>query len=176
MRKVSHPSSPHPPSGCVICTAQGQGVNLTHRMQTGSTSHRWRSWGQPWRELQLKEIGIGPASALSCIRPVLHPSCPAFILSCIHPVLHSSCTAYVLSCSLPVNCNVYFLSCIWICPLQQPTGNLYYIRPVLQLPCLVSDLSCIQPVLHPFCTADLRMNVVFTLKNFLSLFLPQDSA
>ena len=98
------------------------------------------------------------ASDLSCIRTVLHQNCPASDLhsyctlsdlSCIHPVLHLTCPASVLSCIRLV------------------------LHPVMHPSCPVSDLSCIQPVLHPSCTADLRMNVVLTLKNCLSLFLPE---
>ena len=104
---------------------------------------------------------IWPAFLLYCIRPVLHPSCLASHLSCIRPVLHRSCPASVMSCIHPVMhpfCPASVLSCIW---------------SVLHLICPASDLSCIWSVLHPSCTADLRMNVVFTITNFLSLFLPE---
>ena len=35
---------------------------------------------------------------VSCIFPVLHPSCPVSELSCIFPVLHPSCPVFELSC------------------------------------------------------------------------------
>ena len=70
----------------------------------------------------LHPTGLAYRYLLSCIPPVLHPSCLASLLSCIPPVLHPTCLASHLSC----------------------------IPPALHPSCLTSLLSCIRIVLHPF--------------------------
>ena len=98
MRGVSHP---FPTLRAVYCTC-AWGVNLTRRLlQTGRSYNKLlaviRSATLFSHTPTARKTLQNNVSVMSCIWPVLHPSCPACILHCICPVLHLKCPACVLS-------------------------------------------------------------------------------
>ena len=80
----------------------------------------------------LHPTGLAYRYLLSCIPPVLHPSCLASLLSCIPPVLHPTCLASHLSC---IRLN------------KTPAGGEFLHFP----------MSCIPPVLDPSCLGSLPL-------------------
>ena len=120
-----------------LCTAHAQGVNLTRRLlQTGRSYNKLlaviRSATLFSHTPTARKTLQNNVSVLSCIWPVLHPSCPACILHCICPVLHLKCPACVLSsirhalrpsckesdqqsiaCVLSFNSHILLQNCIW---------------------------------------------------------------